>query len=183
MKNLKTFVSVLAVAAAALFTLPASAQMANSEQDDDISKTTLVKVGDVAPTFKVTMLDGKIISTAALKGKVVLVNFWATWCPPCRAELQRVQKDIVDRFAGKNFVFLPISRGEKRDVVAAFIDKMNYKFAVGLDPDQSIFKLFASNYIPRNFLVGRDGKIAYISVGYDDKEFQEMLSTIEKSLK
>jgi hypothetical protein len=54
---------------------------------------------------------------------------------------------------------------------------------MGLDPNQSIFKLFASNYIPRNFLIGKDGKIIYLSVGYDEKEFQELISAIDKALK
>lgn len=72
---------------------------------------TLVKVGDPVPDFTVKMFDGSTVDIASLKGKVVLINFWATWCPPCRAELKQVQKQIIDRFAGRDFVFLPISRG------------------------------------------------------------------------
>jgi peroxiredoxin len=153
------------------------------DQSAEIAKTTLVKVGDKAADFTVEMLDGKQITLSKLKGKVVLVNFWATWCPPCREELKHVQKEIIDRFKGKDFVFLPISRGEKKATVEAFREKAGYKFAMGLDPNQSIFKLFASNYIPRNFLIGKDGKIIYLSVGYDEKEFQELISAIDKALK
>jgi peroxiredoxin len=153
------------------------------DQSAEIAKTTLVKVGDKASDFTVEMLDGKQITLSKLKGKVVLVNFWATWCPPCREELKHVQKEIIDRFKGKDFVFLPISRGEKKATVEAFREKNGYTFAMGLDPKQSIFKLFASNYIPRNFLIGKDGKIIYLSVGYDEKEFQELISAIDKALK
>ena len=153
------------------------------DQAAEIANTTLVKVGDKAADFTVEMLDGKQITLSKLKGKVVLVNFWATWCPPCREELKHVQKEIIDRFKGKDFVFLPISRGEKKSTVEAFREKAGYTFPMGLDPKQSIFKLFASNYIPRNFLIGKDGKIVYLSVGYDEKEFNELISAIDKALK
>lgn len=152
-------------------------------QDDEIAKTTLIKSGMEAPDFTVEMFDGSKLTLSDLKGKVVLVNFWATWCPPCREELTHVQKEIIDRFEGEPFVFLPISRGEKRDAVAAFRKKMGYTFPMGLDINQSIFKKYASNYIPRNFLIGKDGKVVYVSVGYDAKEFAELIEAITKSLK
>ena len=175
----KAYIAFAAVVLFAATPFTASAQ----DQAAEIAKTTLVKVGDKAADFTVEMLDGKQVTLSKLKGKVVLVNFWATWCPPCREELKHVQKEIIDRFKGKDFVFLPISRGEKKATVEAFREKNGYTFAMGLDPKQSIFKLFASNYIPRNFLIGKDGKIIYLSVGYDEKEFQELISAIDKALK
>ena len=175
----KAYILLAAVVLFAVIPNNVSAQ----DQAAEIAKTTLVKVGDKAADFTVEMLDGKQITLSKLKGKVVLVNFWATWCPPCREELKHVQKEIVDRFKGKDFVFLPISRGEKKATVEAFREKAGYTFPMGLDPKQSIFKLFASNYIPRNFLIGKDGKIVYLSVGYDEKEFNELISAIDKALK
>ena len=166
----------------ALFTLFVGVDCA-SAQDEEIAKTTLVKVGDAAPDFTVTMFDGSEVTLSKLKGKVVLVNFWATWCPPCREELTHVEKEIIEAFEGQEFVFLPISRGEKRETVEKFRKKMGYSFPMGLDPDQSIFNKFASNYIPRNFLIGKDGKIAFISVGFDEAEFQALIAEIKKALK
>jgi peroxiredoxin len=162
--------------AAAPFT--ASAQ----DQAAEIAKTTLVKVGDKAADFTVEMLDGKQVTLSKLKGKVVLVNFWATWCPPCREEFKRMQKDVVDRFKGKDFQLLAISRGEKKATVDQFRDKQGYTFPMGLDPKQEIYNKYASNYIPRNFVVGKDGKVIYVSVGYEPAEFENMLKAIEAAL-
>lgn len=172
----------IALAALILLAMAPSAAQAQS-QDDEVAKTTIVKKGNKAPDFTVEMVDGSKIQLSKLKGKVVLVNFWATWCPPCREELKHVQKQIIDHFKGKDFVFLPISRGEKKEVVEAFRKKMNYTFPMGLDPKQSIYKLYAQNYIPRNFVVGKDGKVIYLSVGYTPEEFAEMIATIDAALK
>ena len=136
----------------------------------------------MAPDFTVQMFDGKTVKLSDLKGKVVLLNFWATWCPPCRAELARVEKEIIEKFKGKPFVFLPISRGEKRDAVAAFREKMGYSFPMGLDTDSSIYNKYAVTYIPRNFLIDKRGKVVKASVGYDEAEFAELIKLIEKQL-
>ncbi len=144
--------------------------------------TTLVKVGDTAPAFTVTMFDGSEVSLEQLRGKVVLLNFWATWCPPCREELTHVQKEIIDRFAGRPFVFLPVSREESHEAVAAFRQKTGYTFPMGIDSTRVIYDRYASNFIPRNFLIGPDGKILLASIGYDDKEFQELIQAIEEAL-
>ena len=146
-------------------------------------QATLVKDGMVAPDFELTMFDGSVVKLADLKGKVVLLNFWATWCPPCRKELSRVEKDIIEKFKGQDFVFLPVSRGEKKEIVAAFREKMGYTFPMGLDADSNIYKKYAETYIPRNFLIGKDGKVVKASVGYDEAEFAELIELIEKEIK
>ena len=150
---------------------------------DDIEATTLIHAGDMAPDFTVEMLDGSKVTLSALRGKVVLVGFWATWCPPCRQELSHMQKDVIDRFAGKDLVVLPISRGEKRKTVEEYIAKMGYTFPIGLDGDQSIYRKYASNYIPRSFVVGRDGKVVYVAVGYDEQIAKDIDAAISEALK
>ena len=176
--------AALAIVVGLIIWLLPSAQAQNGKQDMEqaIAQSTLVKVGDKAPEFSVEMLDGSTLSSASLKGKVVLVNFWATWCPPCREELKYVQKDIVDRFAGRDFAFVAVSRGETRVKVEAFVKEHGYKFPIALDPQQTAYKLFASNYIPRNFLIDREGNIAFYGVGYDAEEFKHLISEIEKTL-
>lgn len=145
--------------------------------------STLVKIGQQVPAFTVKMFDGSTVDIRDFKGKVVLLNFWATWCPPCRQELTRVQKDIIDRFRGKDFVFLPISRQEKYETVKAFREKTGYTFPMGLDTERKIFPLFATETIPRNFVIGKDGKIVFMEIGYSEESFQKLIQEIEKALR
>ena len=196
-KRLILMIVLLAVVIALMWLLPDGSQPAapatdapkteqaknTSDAPDDIEATTLVKAGTQAPDFRVEMFDGTTFTLGNLRGKVVLLNFWATWCGPCREELSRVQKDIIDRFKGnEDFVFLPVSRGETRETVAAFREKMGYTFPMGLDPEQKIYRLYASNYIPRNFLIGKDGKAISATIGYEAPEFDELILLIERQL-
>ena len=153
-----------------------------ADEAAEAAAATLAGEGAEAPDFTVEMIDGSKVALSELRGKVVLLNFWATWCPPCRQELTRVQTDIIDRFASKEFVFLPVSRGEKREAVEAFREKTGYAFPMGLDPEQKIYRLYASNYIPRNFLIGKDGKVISATIGYEAPEFDELILLIERQL-
>lgn len=165
---------------------PASAasqpQSPEEQVDRAIVESTLVRGGDMAPDFRVEMLSGERIALSSLRGKVVLLNFWATWCPPCREELSHVQGEIIDRFKDKPFVFLPVSRGEQRKTVERFIANTGYKFEVALDPHQEVYRKYATNYIPRNFLIGADGRVLYVSVGYDEADFKELIAHIAEAL-
>ena len=132
---------------------------------DPLAETTLVAAGDEAPDFTVEMIGGDSLRLSALRGKVVLLNFWATWCPP-----------------GRDFVFLPVSRGETRSEVEEFRRRTGYGFAMGLDPEQRIYDRYATNYIPRNFLIGKDGKVVEATIGYEPEEFDALIRTIEQTL-
>lgn len=187
-KKLLVLLALLIAVGVVMFVLPsetASTQIQEEEtaQEEAAADDSLVaKVDQQAPEFTVEMLAGAPLSLESLRGKVVLLNFWATWCPPCQKELTRVQADLIDRFEGRDFVFLPISRGEERATVAEFLTKKGYTFNVGLDTDESIYKLYASNYIPRNFLINRHGVIVETTLGYEPAEFDSLLKLIEMTL-
>ena len=149
---------------------------------DDAASSTLLNKGDKAPQFKVQSLSGEWLDSEYLKGKVTLINFWATWCPPCRAEFPLLQKEIYDTIKEKDFYILAISRGEETDTVKKFIDKNKYTFPIFVDKEAKVYNLFASKYIPRNFVIGKDGIIKWASIGFIKEEFYEMIRVIKEEL-
>jgi peroxiredoxin len=181
---------LIAITAYIIMTLPANeAQAAQGSvatlvenEPDDLAKTTLIHAGDIAPDFTVEMLDGGKVTLSELQGKPTLLIFWATWCPPCRLELSKLQEHIIDPYGDKINV-LPISRGEERAKVEGYISKMGYTFAIGLDGDQGIYNKYATNYIPRCFVIDANGKVLYSGVGYDEVVAKEVEENIEKALR
>lgn len=180
--QLWVMLALIVIIIAVIVLLPSCGNRSAKGGASQSDSTTLVKVGDPAPDFSVALFDGSHLTLSELRGKVVLLNFWATWCPPCRQELTRVQKDLIDRFAGRDFLFLPVSRGEKRSDVAAFREKAGYTFPMGLDSTRTIYDRYATNFIPRNYLIDRDGRIITATIGYSPEEFDELIAAIERAL-
>ena len=91
-------------------------------------------------------------------------------------------RDDDDRFAGRDFIFLPVSRGEARSAVETFRIQKGYDFPMGLDSAQSVYGLYATNFIPRNFLIDREGNVVQATIGYEPEEFDALIANIEKTL-
>lgn len=137
--------------------------------------TTYVKKGDRVPLFTCRTLDGKTIDISKLQGKIVLINFFATWCPPCNLELPVLQKNVWDKYKNNpDFFLLILGREQTEQVVKDYVEAKNFTMPFAPDPDRKIFKLFFSQNIPRNVIIGKDGKIIYLSTGYTEEEFKNM---------
>jgi peroxiredoxin len=124
--------------------------------------------------FTLTDLQGKTWSLRELKGKVVLVNFWATWCPPCRKEMPDLNT-LYQRFKDQGFVILAIS-DEEVGKVKPFIAERNISYPVMLDPGRKVNDLFQVEGIPKSFVYDREGKLVAQSIDMrTQKQFLEML--------
>ncbi len=143
-------------------------------------ENSLTRVGDPIPEFSVTGLDGAPIASASLRGKVAIVMFWATWCPACRAELPRVEKDLWRRFDSPQLAFLAIARGQNAGEVRPFREQNRYTMPMALDLDKSAYAKFAAQGIPRLYVASPAGKILFQMVGFDEKQFAEARAIVER---
>jgi len=160
---------------------PAGA-VADTSHPPTPAETTLTEVGQMAPTFSVATLDGGTFSLAAQKNKVVLINWFATWCLPCRDEMPHLQKDVWEKFGPRGLVMISVAREEKADVVAPFVKKFGVTWPFGLDPERTAYAKYAEAYIPRNTVIGPDGTIIFQSQGFEEPDFQAMIKVIDQVL-
>lgn len=125
----------------------------------------LTTVGQIAPEFEVSTLDGKPLHLSDLRGRVVVLNFFATWCGPCRAELPQLQKLWEAHRDNPEFAMLIVGREETADTVRAFQTENGFTFPMAPDADRTVFSKFARETIPRTVLIDRDGRLIYQVVG------------------
>ena len=131
---------------------------------DIVQGGTSLKVGDVAPDFTLPAQDGKKISLSDYKGKVIIINFWSTWCPPCRKEIPDFIK-LYNKYKDKGFIILGISSEDKarlKDFVQS--NGINYPILIG---DNSVAEAYGGiQYIPTTFIIDRKGKISKKFIGF-----------------
>lgn len=150
---------------------------------DEESDTTVANVGDKAPQFTCETIGGESFSLKEHAGKVVVINFFATWCGPCLSELPHLEKEIYNVFKGnEDFTLLAVGREHTLDELRTFQAEKHLNLPFVPDPDRGIYGLYASKYIPRNVIIGRDGLVKYTSVGFTEEKLKEEVTIIQAEL-
>ena len=121
-------------------------------------------VGNLAPDFSLPTLTGQTLRLADLRGQVVLVNFWATWCGPCREELPLLMQSYQQHRA-EGFVVVGVNVGEGENQVREFAEELGIDFPIVLDTDQNVSRQYRVFGLPTSLLLNRQGVIDYVLVG------------------
>ena len=146
----------------------------------------IVKIGQQVPDFKMTTIDGKTTRMADLKGKVVMLQFTASWCGVCRKEMPHIEADIWKKYKdNSNFALYGIDLDEPKETVEKFAKQIPVTYPLALDPKGEIFYTFAEKNagVTRNVIVDKTGKIVYMTRLYKEEEFEEMKKVIALLLK
>ena len=169
----KFLLAILAVIVA----LPLTAQTNDKKQRPELA------LGSAMPQFALeSSVYGKV-SSADLKGKVVLINMFATWCGPCQKELAEVKDVLWPKFKdNSSFKMLVIGREHTDEQLQKYNEKKGFTFHLYPDPSRSVYSLFADITIPRTYLYNKEGKLIYSSIGYSQEEFGKLLKAIEVAL-
>ena len=152
---------------------------------NDSTRGYKVKVGEQAPQISFSLLDGTPISNETLKGKVVVLQFTASWCSVCRKEMPHLEKEVWQRFKNDDFILIGVDLKEKPEKVTRFIEQMKVTYPIGLDIDGTNFDNFTlpNAGVTRNIVLDKKGKIIFLSRLYEEKEFKQMIQVIDLELK
>lgn len=126
--------------------------------------------GSEAPDFTAELTDGSGFTLSEHEGKVILLNFWATWCAPCVGEMPAFEK-LYEEY-GDQIQILAVNSGEEKKIVDAFLEERNYTFPIAYDVENEISEKYPSEGIPYTLVIGKDGKVQEIFVGAWDADKQ-----------
>ena len=161
----------------------AAEQAADSVKADD--RGYIVKVGDMVPQFDLHLLDGTKVPVSSLKGKVVMLQFTASWCGVCRREMPFIEKDIWLKLKeNPEFALYGIDLKEDAEKTAAFAELIPVTYPLTLDLEGETFGLFCAKGagVTRNIILDREGKIIMLTRLFDEAEFNQMVELINAEL-
>ena len=160
-KNTQLLLTILFVSIACVFLII----YLREERDSTVKTTKPLQPGIKVPNFVFPDINGKEVSLSNHRGKVVLLNVWATWCPPCRQEMPSMQR-LYEKFKGERFEILAVSiDSEGREAVAPFMREMNLTFPALLDPRETIMSLYGITGVPESFIIDKDGILVKKIIG------------------
>ena len=180
---MKKLMSLMMLVCACLLSQPMQAQKKEVTSDD---AGYIVKVGDMAPDFEMELTNGQKVKLSDLRGKVVMLQFTASWCGVCRKEMPFIEKDIWQKHKDNEaFALYGVDRDEPLDKVVAFAKQTGVTYPLGLDPGADIFAKYALRDagITRNVLIDREGKIVKLTRLYNEEEFASLVQQINEMLK
>ena len=145
------------------------------------SRGYIVSIGDNAPNFTMKYTTGEKVTLADLRGKVVVLQFTASWCSVCRKEMPHLEKDVWQQFKEKGLVLVGIDRDEPIETVIQFQKDMGTTYPLALDPGAEIFGLFAdkNSGVTRNVVIDQQGKIVFLTRLFEEKEYNQMIEVIK----
>ncbi len=141
------------------------------------------RTGEIPPDFSAGTLEGRSFRLSEKKGRPVVINFFAIWCPSCRMELPELQKTVWEPFRKAGLEVLAVGREHTAAEIDTFRSRHGFTFDFAPDPDRSVFRLYADRFIPRTILVGRDGRIAFQTLGYKPGDMDTLAQRVSAELK
>lgn len=154
-----------------------------SRHSTDTSKLEFPEENYLAPDFSLTDINGNKVTLSEYKGRVVFLNFWATWCVTCEEEMPSMEK-LYQRFKDEPFAMLTVSidkEGEKQ--IRPYIEKFGLTFPVLIDSDSTVAKLYKTTGVPETFILNKEGVIVHKAVGPRDWSRQTVMETFEKMIR
>jgi len=143
------------------------------------------KVGDRVENIRFNLIDGSEISLDKHRGKIVVLQFTASWCSVCRKEMPFLEKEVWQKYKDQDFMLIGVDYDEPIDKVKAYTEKMKITYPMALDPGGDIFQKFSykDSGVTRNVVIDKNGKIAYLTRLFNREEFDEMKEKIDNLIR
>jgi peroxiredoxin len=166
--------------------MPVFTAVARQEDDKKDDRGYIVKVGDMAPDFEISFEDGTKKHLSAFRGKVVMLQFTASWCGVCIKEMPHIESEIWQKYGKRNdFALFAMAYKEDRDKISTLVSKTKVTYPIAPDASGEIFHMYATKDagVTRNIIIDRTGKIIFLTRLFNRQEFDAMKEIIHNELK